>query len=68
MAQPDGNTTTAPGQPGTQTGDLGENKVNLINQGMINNGENVTSTAALDRDVINNSNGMDNTAADFLPQ
>ena len=35
---------------------------------MINNGEIVTRNAALVRDVINNTNVMDNTAADFLPQ
>ena len=34
----------------------------------MNNGENMSSNAALDSDVINNSNAMDNTAADFLPQ
>ena len=68
MAQQAGSTTTAPGQPGTQTGNLGENEVILINQDVINNGEIVTSTAALDRDDINNSNAMDNTAADILPQ
>ena len=68
MAQQNGSMTTAPGQPGTQTSDLGDNEAVLVNQDMINNGEMVTSSAALDSDVINNSNAMDNTAADFLPQ
>ena len=68
MAQQNGSTTTAPGQPGTQTSDLRDNEAVLVNQDMINNGEIVTSTAALASDVINNSNAMDSTAADFLPQ
>ena len=68
MAQQNGSTTTAPGQPGTQTSDLGDNEAVLVNQDMINNGAIVTSTAALDSDIINNSNAMNNTAADFLPQ
>ena len=68
MAQQDGSTTTAPGQTGTQTGALIDNEFVLVNQDMINNGEIVTSNAAFDSDVINNSNVMDNTAADFLHQ
>ena len=68
MAQQDGSTATVPGQPGTQIGDLGHNEVILASQDMINNGENVIRNAALDSDVINNSNAMDSTAADFLPQ
>ena len=68
MAQQDGSTTTTRGQPVPQTEDLEDNEVILASQDMINNGEIVTSTAALDSDVINNSNVMDNTAADFLPQ
>ena len=68
MAQQDGSTTTTRGQPVPQTGDHEDNEVNLVNQDVIHNGEIVTSTAALDRDVIDNSNVMDNTAADFLPQ
>ena len=57
MAQQDGSTTTTQGQPVPQTGDLKDNEVILVNQDMINNGEIVTSTAALDRDVIDNSRG-----------
>ena len=68
MAQQDRSTTTAPGQPGTQTGNLGDNEVILASQDMINNGEIVTSTAVFDSDVINNSNAMNSIAADFLPQ
>ena len=68
MAQQNRSTTTAPGKPGTETGDLGDNEVILASQAMINNGEIVTNTAALDRDVINNSNVLDNTAANFLSQ
>ena len=58
MAQQNGSTSTAPGQPGIQTSDLGDNEAVLVNQDMINNGEIVTSTAALDSDVINNSNAI----------
>ena len=68
MAQQDGSTTTTRGQPVPQTEDLEDNEVILASQDMINNGEIVTSTAALDSDVIDNSNVMDNTAADFQPQ
>ena len=68
MAQQDGSTTTTRGQPVPQTKDLEDNEVILASQDMINNGEIVTSTAALDSDVIHNSNVMDNTTADFLPQ
>ena len=68
MAQQDGSTTTPPGQPGTQTGDFRDHEAVLVNHDMINNGANVTSNAALDSDVINNSNAMDNTVVDFLPQ
>ena len=35
---------------------------------MINYGENMTSAAALDIDVTNKSNAIDNIAANFLPQ
>ena len=60
--------TTTRGQPVPQTGDHEDNEVNLVNQDIINNGEIVITIAALDRDVINNSNVMDNTAADFSSQ
>ena len=39
MAQQDRSTTTAPGQPGTQTSHLRDNEAVLVNQDMINNGE-----------------------------
>ena len=68
MAQQDGSTATTRGQPAPQTEDHEDNEVNLVNQDIINSGDIVTSTAALDRDVINNSNVMDITAADFLPR
>ena len=68
MAQQDGSTTTTRGQPVPQTEDLEDDEVNLVNLDIINSGEIVTRNAALARDVINNSNVMDNTAADFLPQ
>ena len=68
MAQQDGSTATTRGQPAPQTEDLEDDEVNLFNLDINNSGEIVTSTATLDSDVINNSNVMDNTAADFLPQ
>ena len=68
MAQQDGSTATTRGQPALQTEDLEDDEVNLLNLDINNSGEIVTSTATLDSDVINNSNVMDNTAADFLPQ
>ena len=68
MAQQDGSTTTTREQPVPQTEDLEDNEVILVNQDTIHHGEIVTRNAALARDVINNTNVMDNTAADFLPQ
>ena len=44
-----------------------DNEVVLVNQDMINNGENVTNNAARDNDVVNNSNDMDNATAVFPP-
>ena len=68
MAQQDVSTTTTRGQPVPQTEDLEDDEVILVNQDTIHHGEIVTRNAALARDVINSSNIMDNTAADFLPQ
>ena len=68
MAQQDGSMATTRGQPAPQTEDHEDNELNLVNQDIINSGDIVTSTADLDRDVINNSNVMDITAANFLPR
>ena len=46
MAQQNRSTTTAPGQTGTQTGDLGDNEAVLVNQDMINNSNVMDNTAA----------------------
>ena len=47
---------------------LEDNEVSLVNQDTIHHGDIVTKNAALAGDVINNSNVMDNTAADFSSQ
>ena len=67
MAKQDGGTTTSSGRTSPQTGDLIDNKVDLDNQDMINNGENMTNNAALDNDAINTNNAMDNAATNVSP-